>query len=62
MNYEVLATKGKSSLVLITDCSIEQAINKVEEASKHIMLNDRSFTIRPIIEGETPVRKHMIFF
>lgn len=60
MNYEVLAIKGDSTIVLISGCSVERAADVILEASTNVFFKDRSFTLEPIAAGSIPVTAHTL--
>ena len=60
MNYELLAVKGDSTLVLVSGCSLKRAVDIMIEASTNVYLKDRSFTLEPVAEGAIPVTKHSL--
>ena len=60
MNYEVLAKKGDSTIVLISGCSESAALTTVAEALTNDYLKGRTFSVEPIPAGTIPVTKHSL--
>lgn len=60
MNYEVLAKKGNSTIVLISGCSESAALKTVAKALTNDYFKDRTFSVEPIPAGTIPVTKHSL--
>tara|TARA_R110002012_G_C11325475_1_gene576363 strand:+ start:389 stop:580 length:192 start_codon:yes stop_codon:yes gene_type:complete len=60
MNYEVLAKKGDSTIVLISGCSESEALKTVAEALTNAHFKNRSFSVEPIPAGTIPVTAHTL--